>query len=74
MIIVRPTNIELQDWADTVCLDLDVYGVVARLQSEDWQGWAAQFLNNVEIGKNVPNPYNFADWQEWAQRFCDTVV
>lgn len=68
--ITRPTGMELQDWADQVALDLDVFGPVSRISGDDWQNWGVQFLNFSTIGRNLPNPYNFTDWREWAERMC----
>lgn len=61
---------ELRDWADCVCLDLDAYGAFGRLDDERrWQDWALQFFNNTTLGRNFPDPYAFTDWREWAERF-----
>lgn len=66
--ITRPTFMSLQDWADQLCLDLNPYGVVGRLDDEsNWQNWAVQFLNNTSLGRNLPLPYDFDDWREWAE-------
>lgn len=73
--VTLPTGLQLQDWADQVCLDLDANGPLARLQDPvKWQDWGAQFLNINSIGKNLPNPYGFKDWQDWAQRFCGSLT
>ena len=72
--IVRPVNITLHDWADSVCIDLGIYGVVGRLQDDDWQDWGVQFCNNVTIGKNMPSPYAYSDWQPWAERMCEVFA
>lgn len=75
MIITLPTNMELSDWASQIILDLDPYGAFGRLQDpERWQDWAVQFLNNMTIGRNLPNPYGFTDWREWAERFVQTLA
>ncbi len=70
--ITRPTGMTLPEWADRVSFDLSEYGVTSKIVGDDWQGWAVQFLNNVDIGRNLPNPYNFENWLEWAERFCET--
>lgn len=72
--IVRPVGISLQDWADSVALDLGIYGVVGKITDDDWQSWAIQLCNNVGIGKNIPNPYQFEQWDEWAQRLCEVFA
>ncbi len=73
--VTLPTGLQLQDWADQVCLDLDAFGPLGRLQDvNNWQGWAAQFLNINTLGQNLPNPYAFKDWQDWAQRFCGLLT
>lgn len=72
--IVRPVNITLRDWADSVSLDLGVYGIVGKIDEDDWQAWGVQFTNNVGIGKNMPNPYQFEDWRDWAERMCEVFA
>jgi hypothetical protein len=71
--ITLPANMSLTDWADQVCLDLDRYGVVGKIMSEDWQGWGSQLANNISIGGNLPDPYSFDDWQIWGQRLCEAL-
>lgn len=72
--VTLPKNITLSDWADQVALDLDPYGTFGRLVNEtEWQSWAMQFLNNTALGRNFPNPYQFADWQDWAERFAQAL-
>ena len=45
-----------------------------RVDVEQWQPWAMQFLNNTTLGRNLPNPYNFADWRDWADRFAQALA
>ncbi len=72
--ITLPKYMKLQDWADQVVLDLDIYGSFGKLQDEtDWQNWAVQFLNNSSLGRNPPSPYSYDNWQDWADRFCQTL-
>lgn len=72
--VTRPTGMVLPDWADQVVLDLDSFGSFGRLSDEAlWQDWAAQFLNNTTLGRNLPRPYDFPDWREWAERFCQLL-
>ena len=74
-VLTLPSYMSLQDWADQICLDLDTTGAIARLLDENaWQDWAIQFLNLLALGRDLPNPYNFADWREWAERFCQTLA
>lgn len=69
-----PTGMGLQDWADQIALDLDPYGALGRLDNvERWQDWGMQFLNNMTLQENIPNPYQFNDWREWAERFCQVL-
>lgn len=69
--ITRPQMLELRDWADCVCQDLDKFGLFGKLQDEArWQDWALQFFNNTTLGRNLPDPYGFTDWREWAERFA----
>lgn len=72
--ITRPTGMQLREWADRVTQDLDIYGVAGRILGDNWQDWAAQFLNNASIKGNLPNPYQFADWREWAERLCEVLA
>lgn len=72
--VTLPTGMSLRDWADQVALDLDSYGAFGRLDVDSqWQNWAMQFLNNMSLGNNFPNPYNFDSWRDWAERFCQTL-
>lgn len=71
--ITQPTGLTLQDWADQVCLDLDAFGVIGRIVGEEWQDWGVQLCNNVSVGGNLPNPYEFDDWQNWGQRLCEAL-
>lgn len=69
-----PFGMSLQDWADQIALDLDPYGAFGRLDDvNQWQNWAMQFLNNMTLRENIPNPYQFSEWREWAERFCQTL-
>jgi len=69
--IVDPRGIDLQSWADTLCLDLDEYAVIPQLYDPDrWQDWAAGLVGINGISQlNLPSPYQFNDWKEWALRF-----
>lgn len=73
--ITLPVIIGLTDWADQIVLDLDAYGPIPRLVSEDhWQDWAVSFCVISGISqKNPPNPYYFSDWREWASRFAQVM-
>lgn len=73
--ITRPQGMRLIDWADCVVQDLEAYGTVGKLLSEnEWQNWGVQFLNNTTLGRNLPNPYNFNTWREWAERMCEVLA
>jgi len=72
--IARPIGISLQDWADSVALDLGIYGVVGKITDDNWQDWGVQFCNNVGIGQNMPNPYQFEHWDKWAERMCEVFA
>lgn len=71
--ITRPSYMSLHDWADQIALDLDSYGALSRLDDDDWQNWAMQFLNNTSLGRNFPLPYDFDDWRDWAERFAQAL-
>lgn len=73
--ITLPGSMSLQDWADQIVKDLDQYGAWIKLDDVSrWQDWAAQFLNSVALGHNLPNPYGFGDWREWAQYFVGGLL
>jgi hypothetical protein len=73
--VTLPTGMGLRDWADQIALDLDPYGAFGRLDDEtQLLNWAMQFLNNMSLKENFPNPYNFTDWREWAERFAQTIA
>lgn len=73
--VTLPTGMQLQDWADQVCLDLDSAGPIGRLMDPTkWQEWGTQFLNISSIGCNLPQPQGFTDWRDWAERFCQELV
>lgn len=69
--IVDPRPMKIQEWADTLCLDLDQYAVIPQLySSEEWQNWAAGIISINGISQfNPPSPYQYTDWKEWAYRF-----
>lgn len=69
--IVDPRGMDLQYWADTLCLDLDDYAVIPQLADPNrWQDWAAGLVGINGISQqNPPSPYQFQDWREWAFRF-----
>lgn len=74
MTVPQPYGITMRDWADQVVFGLDNYGPFTRLNDEDWQQWAEQFLLNVRLsGKILPQPRAFNEWTEWAQRFCEAI-
>jgi len=72
--ITRPTNLQLADWADQVSLDLDRYGAIPKIVDDDWQNWGAQLVNNLALGHNIPNPYQFESWTDWAERLCGVLA
>jgi hypothetical protein len=67
--LTRPTGLSLQQWADAVALDAPG---VPRLDTADWQDWAARLLLLPEFGA-LPSPYDTADWQDWAARACEVL-
>lgn len=73
--IVDPRYMKIQEWADTLCLDLDEYAVIPQLSNPDrWQDWAAGLISINGISQlNPPSPYQFNDWQEWAYRFYQVL-
>lgn len=70
--VINPRGLNARDWADFMTPNLEQYGNLPRLDSDDaWKEWAAQLGNLPGLsGEIVPNPYNFNEWQPWAERFC----
>lgn len=68
--ITQPVLIGLRDWADQICLDLDNFGPLSRLDDETkWQEWGLQFCVISGLSqKNIPNPYTYENWKDWAER------
>lgn len=73
ILLTRPSGMALQDWADQIVLDLDLFGSFSKLEGDDWQTWATQFLNNAVIGANPPMPQQFDAWDDWAERFVGSL-
>ena len=74
--VTLPVGMELQDWANQVCLDLSASGAVINIlvDGKQWQKWALSFMNQPDISRfNPPNPLEFQDWVDWANRFVQTV-
>lgn len=73
--IVDPRPMEIQYWADTLCIDLDDYAVIPQLVDPDrWQDWAAGLVSINGISQlNPPSPYQYDDWKEWAYRFYQVL-
>jgi hypothetical protein len=73
--IVDPRFMKVQEWADSLCLDLSEYAVIPQLSDPDrWQDWASGLVTVNGISQlNPPSPYQFDDWQEWAYRFYQVL-
>ena len=73
--IVDPRYMKIQEWADTLCLDLDEYAVIPQLSNPDrWQDWAAGLLAiDVFINQAIPSPYGFDNWQDWAAALVNVM-
>jgi hypothetical protein len=73
--IVDPRGMDIQYWADTLCLDLDEYAVIPQLSDPlKWQDWAAGLISISGISQqNPPSPYFYDDWREWAYRFYEML-
>lgn len=69
--IIDPRYMKVQEWADSLCIDLSEYAVIPQLLNPDrWQDWAAGLITINGISQlNPPSPYQFDDWQDWAYRF-----
>lgn len=75
-LLVRPTNLQFEDWSDQVNFDLSsIDGVLPIVGAEsEWEQWAENILTNPNIGKyNPPNPQFFNQWQEWAEHFVRSL-
>jgi len=69
-----PAFMGLRDWADAMAIDLQSYGIVPRLDDDDWQNWAARLLQVLpQYNGLAPDPYAFDDWREWAVYFNDAL-
>jgi len=66
--IVRPVNISLNTWADSVVLDL---GLIERLDSDDWKQWGARI---GQVLPQTPNPHTYDTWDKWAERMCEVFA
>lgn len=73
--IALPVGMSVRDWADSVALDLNQYGVIGSLDRDDqWQAWAANLCALAGISAQLPpDPFAFGDWVEWARRFVATI-
>lgn len=75
MTVTLPGSMTLREWADRIAQDLDIFGVLSKLEDEvHWQDWAVQFLNIPALGGSLPNPYGFTNWREWAELFCGVIA
>ena len=73
---ISPGYMQLRDWADYMCQNLEHYGNLARLdREEEWQDWGATLLNIPALsGSIIPDPYQFDDWRTWAQRCNENLA
>lgn len=67
-----PAFIGLRDWADAMSIDLQSYGLVPRLDDDDWKDFGRRLLILTNLS-TVPDPEGFEDWREWASRFVSAV-
>lgn len=69
--MLDPWGMPMLAWADATALQLDQYGSVYRLDSEDdWRTWAAYVISLPTVNESDPPlPDDFASFRDWAQRF-----
>ncbi len=69
--MLDPRGMNMLAWADSTALQLDQYGSVFRLDTEDnWREWAAYVISLPVVNtSDPPQPDDFADFRDWAQRF-----
>lgn len=67
-----PAFMGLRDWADAMAIDLQSYGIVPRLDDDDWKDFGRRLLILTGLS-TVPDPEGFEDWSEWASRFVSAV-
>lgn len=69
--IIDPVGMRAVEWADAVTINLEQFGNLPRLDSEDgWRDWALQLMTLGSLsGTTVPDPYMFLDWRPWAESF-----
>lgn len=74
-LLTDPRYHSLKDWADFTVFDLENYGPIPQLVSEEeWQNWGAGLIGINGISQqNPPSPYDYDDWKEWAYRFYQVL-
>jgi hypothetical protein len=75
--VTLPVGIELKDWADSLIIDFDAYGVSQPLDDvTQWQDWAMQYVRATNLVEDFPDPYSYAvtEWRDWAERFVQTTL
>lgn len=77
-IISLPTNMEFEDWANRLNLDLLDGTTVPTIRSVDeWWDWASQFIAINNFDGRVPLATKSSypkkeDWETWARAFVDS--
>lgn len=71
--IVNPVNITLQEWADVLVYDLSYFGLVPRLESDDWVEWGERVRESIARGQELPETRTFKNWRDWAQRVYEVL-
>ena len=75
--IVLPINIEFNEWASQIRIDLPNIDFPIPFPIEKWRSWASQVVNSNNLS-NVPLPTDIGypnndDWRKWAAYFINNV-
>jgi hypothetical protein len=70
-LVVDPRGLSVIEWADYTTNNIEAFGVVGRLDSEDsWMEWAQNVASLSEMQRRgVPPPYMYSSWRDWALDF-----
>lgn len=72
---INPQGMEARDWCDRMVLELDRFGTIPIIMTnEQWKLWANEVIQLEEISFfNPPSPDGYDDFEEWALDFNDSV-
>lgn len=74
--IIDPFGMTATEWADAMTINLEQFGNIGRLSSEEgWRDWGLQLMTMGSLsGTTVPDPYMFSEWRAWAEAFCKNLA